>query len=499
MTTVSFPLPLPVPVHGLDELTTETRVIATPWSRMVRGIGLGQHPVAYDPEAAGRIRHVFRLLDAQGAGAGSYTRFSSLLADFVLTTVHPSRGPYRRAEPEELGPVLAALRAEENPYFRVMAGCLLADAVAKLGLPRSLLVNDETDLPAELLDMVDRIEPDRARDENAGRHGHYERLSACTAVFLATGQLGLGDRLVSGPRNRVREALDLLEQVPAPFFRGRGGSMLLSVVSLLGHERLITDDGGRDRLREVLSHLDHADGPSLRPAFPQPMSDAFVRIYPLLTMLNAVAMTERPETYLSHGRDRLAEAAELMAALTPVERTHMGLYYLVALHNLGRLRDQVPDLDAFVEDVVGQGERIDPGADYFLRGISYAYLVQTAMFTGRMDLVGEPLLNRWADAFPDLDRTDDDRTNRPYPFAYALNVLAEIGRSDLLFSPRPGYGGATPVEWVVGRLSEGGREEHRLYMLNHALVSWALRLRGTQRRETPLFAGVSPFRRSGAR
>ncbi|WP_042389157.1 hypothetical protein [Streptacidiphilus melanogenes] len=498
MTTVSFP----VPVHGLHELTTETRVIATPWSRMVRGIGLGQHPVAYDPEAAARIRRTFGLLDDRGAGSSPYTRFSSLLADFVLATVHPSRGPHRRATPEELAPVLAALRAEENPYFRVMAGCILTDAVAKLGLPRSLLVDDGTDLPAELLEVVDRIEPDRAKDENAGRHGHYERLSACTAVFLATGQLGLGDRLVSGPRNRVREALDLLDQVPAPFFRGRGGSMLLSVVSLLGHGGLISDDDGRDRLREVLSHLDRADepgDPNLRPAFPQPMSDAFVRIYPLLTVLNAVAMTDRAEAYLTHGRDRLAEARELMAALTPVERTHMGLYYLVALHNLGRLRDQVPDLDAFVEDVVGQWEHIDPGADYFLRGISYAYIVQTAMLTGRMDLIGEPLLNRWVDGFPRMDRSDDDRVNRPYPFAYALNVLAEIGRTDLLFHPRESYGGAAPVDWVVGRLSEGGREEHRLYMLNHALVSWALRLRGPGRRETPLFDGFTPFRSSGAR
>ncbi|WP_042432095.1 hypothetical protein [Streptacidiphilus anmyonensis] len=491
--------PFRVPVRGLHELATETRVIATPWSRMVRGIGLGQHPVAYDPEAAARIRHTFRLLDAHGAGSSPYIRFSSLLADFVLATVHPSRGPHRRAAPEELAPVLAALRAEENPYFRLMAGCVLMDAVAKLGLPRSLLVDDGTDLPGEMLDVLDRIEPDRARDENAGRHGHYERLSASTAVFLATGQLGLQDRLVSGPRNRVREALDLLEQVPAPFFRGRGGSMLLSVVSLIGHGRFLADDGGRDRVREVLSHLDRGEAAGLRPAFPQPMSDAFVRVYPLLTMLNAVAMTDRPERYLVHGRDRLAEAGELMAALTPVERTHMGLYYLIALHNLGRLRDQVPDLDAFVEDVVGQWEHIDPGADYFLRGISYAYLVQTAMVTGRMDLIGEPLLNRWVDGFPAMDRTDDDRINRPYPFAYALNVLAEIGRSDLLFRPRDGYGGATPVEWVVGRLSPGGREEHRLYMLSHALVGWALRLRGSQRRETPLYRGFTRFRSSGAR
>ncbi|WP_329275269.1 hypothetical protein [Streptomyces sp. NBC_01451] len=485
------PSPFAVPVHGLRHLSNETRVMATPWSRMVRGIGLGQYPIPYDPQGAARIRQAFGLLAAKGVERGAYTRFSRLLADLVLDVVDPDR-PLRRADLEErLGPVLDAVRAEENPYFRIMAGCILMDAVAKLGLDRSLLVNSAAgiDFPAEMLAVVDTIEPDRIKDENAGRHGHYEKLSASTAVFLAIGQLGLGDRLVIGRRNHVREALELLEQIPAPFFRGRGGAMLLSVVALLGHGRLIRD-GGRDHIEEVLDHLDRADELNLPPAFPQPMSESFTEIYPLLTMLNAIALTGRSEEYLTYGRDRLAQAKELLARITPVERTHMGLYYIVALHNLGRLDEQVPDLDALVEDIVGQWEHIDPGANYFLNGISYAYIIQTAMLTGRMDLIGPGTLNRLVDGFPDLDRTDDDRVNRPYPFAYTLNVLAEIGASDLLFEPREAYGGAAPLAWVVDRLSEGGQEEHRLYMLNHALVSYALRMRGAARGETPLFQGA---------
>ena len=481
MTTASYP----VPVHGLHHLSNETRVIATPWSRMVRGIGLGQYPVAFDPEAARRIRHTFALLKAKGVD-DAYTRFSRLLADFVLDVTDPGRPLVRAGLERDLRPVLAAVRAEQNPYFRVMAGCILMDAVAKLGLDRTLLVNARTDFPAEILAAVDTIEPDRIKDENAGRHGHYEKLSACSAVFLAMGQLGLKDRLVTGRRNRVREALHLLETIPAPFFRGRGGSMLLSVLSLLGFERFTAGEG-RDFVEEVLSYLDRADELNLPPAFPQPMSDAFVRIYPLLTMLNAVALSGRAEEYLNHGRDRLAEARDLFRRITPVERTHMGLYYLVALHNLGRLTDQVPDLDAFVEDVVGQWEYIDPGADYFLSGIAYAYIVQTAMLTGRMDLVGDRTLERMVDGFPGLDRTDDNRINRPYPFAYALNVLGEVGAAHLLFEPRDAYAGQTPVAWVVDRLSAGGRQEHRLYMLNHALVSYALRQRGPGLGETPLF------------
>ncbi|MFE5819232.1 hypothetical protein ACFQ6S_38195 [Streptomyces sp. NPDC056479] len=481
MTSAAFP----VPVDGLHHLSHETRVIATPWSRMVRGTGLGQYPVGYDAEAAARIRHTFGLLAAKGVD-DAYTRFSHLLADFALNVADPGRDLRRPDLERDLAPILAAVRAEQNPYFRVMAGCILMDAFAKLRLDRSLLVNSVTDFAAETLAVADTIEPDRIKDENAGRHGHYEKLSAYSAVFLALGQLGLKERLVIGRCNYVREALGLLEKIPAPFFRGRGGSMLLSVISLLGHERFIADDG-RDFVKEVLSYLDRADELNLPPAFPQPMSESFVRIYPLLTMLNAVALTGRAEEYLTHGRDRLAEAKELMSRITPVERTHMGLYYLIALHNLGRLEDQVPDLNAFVEDIVGQWVHIDPGANYFLNGIAYAYVTQTAMLTGRMDLIGTKMLERLVDGFPDLDRTDDDRVNRPYPFAYTLNVLGEIGAAHLLFEPRDTYAGATPVEWVVDRLSPGGRAEHRLYMLNHALVGYALRLRGAGRGETPLF------------
>ena len=217
------------------------------------------------------------------------------------------------------------------------------------------------------------------------------------------------------------------------------------------------------------------------------MSEGFPKIYPLLTMLNAIAMSGRPE-YLTYRRDRLAEAKQLLTAITPVERTHMGLYYLVALHNLGRLREQVPDLDAFVEDLVGQWTHVDPGSDFFLNGIAYPYLIETAMVTGRMDLIADTMLDRLVDSFPDLDRTDEGRANRPYPVSYVVNMLGEIGAAERLFSPRARYGDMSPLNWVIDHLSaDAVGEGSRLYMLDHALISYALRLRGAQWTETELF------------
>jgi hypothetical protein len=483
-----------MPVAGLNDLSHETRMIATPWSRMVRGIGLGQYPIDYDPAIAARIRLAFDLL-AVRVPTHSYTLFSRLLASLILRVVGPA-GSSSRAEVERaLGPILGAIRSERNPYYRLMTGCILMDAFAKLDLDSSFLVNERVDIPGEILAGLDQIEPNQIKDENAGRHGDYERLSACTAVFLAFGQLGLEDRLISGSRDHVRESLRLLERIPAPFFRGRGGSMLLSVISLLGYDAYIFDDG-RDYLKEVLDFLDRADEVNNPPAFPQPMSDGFPKIYPLVTMLNAIAVSGREE-YLTYGKDRLAEAKELMAAIAPVERTHMGLYYLVALHNLGRLRDQLPAVDAFVDDVVGQWRHIDPGANFFLDGIAYPYIIQTAMITGRTDLITGETVDRLVDAFPDLDRTHEDRVNRPYPFSYAVNVLGEIGATELLFQPRTRYAGASPMSWVVSHISPGARVEgSRLTMLDHALVSFALRLRGADRKETELFRRLR-FRLAG--
>ncbi|MBM9509126.1 hypothetical protein [Actinacidiphila acididurans] len=474
---------LALPVSGLDALPNESRMIATPWSRMVRGIGLGQYPVDYDSVAAARIRETFDRLAAK-MPFHTYTVFARLLTELILTVANPGTEPSPAQVRRALGPVVAAVRAEGNAYYRVIAGSILLETFAKLEMDPGLLVNDSVDLPAEILAAVDGIQPDRIKDGN--RHGDYERLSAYSAVMLALGQLGLKERLVTGPRNHVREALDLLERIPSPFFRVRAASMLLSVISLLGYDALVFD-GERDYMKEVLDHLDRTFDPGNEVSFPQPVTPRFAKTYPLLTLLNAIAMSGRVE-YLRYGRDRLAEIKELMGTISRSERAHMTLYYVVALHNLGRLTEQVPDLDAHLEEAVGRWQDIDPGEDFFLHGVAYPYLIETAMITGRTDLITDEALERQADAFRDHDRTEQDRVNRPFPLSYSLNAFGEIGVADRLFAPRARYGGASAVTWVIDRFSENGREEGtRLTMVDHALISCALRLRGAHRRETELF------------
>ncbi|GAB4084829.1 hypothetical protein GCM10028784_14590 [Myceligenerans cantabricum] len=478
------------PVTGLGDLGNESRAIATLWSRLVRGIGLGQHPVRFDPRAADQVRTAFALIGERVTDTNAYHRFSRLMAGLALDVADPATGLGHPETGRRVDAVLEAVRDVKDPYWRVMAGCILLDGVAKLGLDLSLVVHDAVDVPAELVATVDEIEPDRIRDENQGRHGDYERLSASTAILLAHGQLGLQERLVTGRRNFVLESLDLLERIPGPFFRGRGGSMLLTATSLLGFEDLALD-GGRDRVREVLDYLDRSDELGLPPAFPQPMTEAFGRIYPLLTMLNAIAATGREE-YLHHGRDRLAEARDLFDAISPAERTHMGLYHIVALHNLGRTPGEPGSIDRLVEEIVGTWRSIDPGDNFFLNGIAYPYMIQTAMVTGRTDLVTDEMLDRVVDSYPDLERNEIDRTNRPYPFGYLVNVLGELGAVDRLLEPRDRYAGRSAFAWVAAHLSPDATEEgSRLHILDHALIGYALRQRGPEAAETGMFGSFT--------
>ncbi|MGN8048176.1 hypothetical protein ACTJKO_00705 [Curtobacterium sp. 22159] len=471
-----------LPVAGLDDLSNETRTIATPWIRMLRGIGLGQYPIDYDAAIADHLRDTFTRLTAKVPG-DAYTTFSEHLADFVLRTVDPhaeERGGYT-----ETLVLVGAVRAIPNPYYRALAASILMDAFAKLRLG-SLLVSGHLDFPAEALDMLDQITPDGIADENQGRHGEYERVSASTAVFLAVGQLGLRSRLVTPGRNRILEALDLLERIPTPYFCGRAGGTLLSVIALLDYTEYIFD-GDRDYMAEVLEYLTRADEIGNWPEFHNHITTPWKKVYPLLTMLNAVAMCGRAE-YLYRPIDALAEVTALMDQIPWEIRVHMEQYAVIALHNLGRLGDQVPDLDALLADMVAVFDQIDPGENYSPRGNAFPYVIEVAMMTGRMHLVPDTALKRMADSFPDLIRTEHDVANRAFPVSYVVNILGEIGRPEYAFGPRARYEGASAVEWFVDNLSDGGVVEgDRITMFDHALISSALRLRGAHAPETALY------------
>lgn len=484
-------IPRSLPISGLGEMANESRMIATPWSRMLRGIGLGQYPIDFDATIAGHIRDTFDHLAAKVSPSDGYTLFSREMADFTLKVVAP--GSDRSWIAPAVGPLLEAVRAVPNPYYRATAGSILMDAFAKLDLDLSLLVNDEVDFPAEVLGMLDEIAPDAIADENQGRHGEYERVSACCTVFLAIGQLGLRDRLVTAERNHVIEALNLLDRIPIPYFCGRVGGMLMSVIALLDYTEHIFD-GDRDYMAEVLEYLTRADEVGNWPFFINPLSTPWKKVYPLLTMLNAVAMCGRAE-YLTRPIDALAEAKNLMGQIPWNTRVHMSQYYVIALHNLGRLADQLPDLDAFMQDIVAVLDIVDPGENFSPRGNAYPYIIELSMMTGRMDLIPDAALERMADSFPDLDHTADDRENRPFPVSYVLNILGEIGASELIFTPRDRYEGRSAMAWVVDNLSEGAKVEgDRVSMIDHSLVSLALRMRGSDAGETKLFESFSfPF------
>ena len=223
--------------------------------------------------------------------------------------------------------------------------------------------------------------------------------------------------------------------------------MFMSVVALLGYQQYIFG-GDRDDMREVLDYLTRADELNIFPSFPQDIPTAWKKVYPLLTMLNAIAMCGRAD-YLNHPVDWLAEAKALLAQIPWDDRVHMSEYYLVALYNLGRLRDQVPDLDAYLAEVVAVLDFVDPGGNFFPNGIAYPYIIELAMQTGRMDLIRTRRSNGWSTASPATSGTAVDRANSAFPVSYVLNVLGESVPPIVILTPRARFDGSSAIAWVI--------------------------------------------------
>ncbi|KAI1317571.1 hypothetical protein F5Y16DRAFT_392631 [Xylariaceae sp. FL0255] len=474
---------------GMAAMAPESRVICTPWSRMVRGLALGQYPVGYDDAIAGIITQARDILTQQVTKPTGYLRFALQLAELGIALNRPGvRVTHDELQTRATG-LMDALCAETNPYYAAVGGGILFDAFAKFRLDISLL-NSTRDFAAEMLDVIDRIQPDQIKDENAGNHGEYEKLFAYTSIFLGFGQAGLTNRLTSGPRNYVREALHLIQTVPSPFFKGRGCSMLFSVLSAIGLDGMIFDDG-HDFMKEVLEYVDRDDSIDFPLRFPQPITRAYEKIYPRITMLNAIAISGRHE-YASMGHDRVAELKPLWAELEPAEKMHQSLYYLIALHNLGRTEQEIGSVHVLMDELLGYLDVVDPGANFFLNGLSHAYVVESAMLTGRLGDIPPQEIDRIAGCLKRMDATPIDRASRAYPFSYNLNALGEIGEAGALMSPNPVYGGISAFSWLVGQFSPDGQTEgSRLLMLGNALMGLGLRLRPREQSSTPMFDDIA--------
>jgi hypothetical protein len=221
-----------MPVRGLGDLGAESRMITTPWSRMVRGLGLGQYPVGYDPTIAGHLRKAFNLIALKIPEMNGYMHFCGLLGTLVLDVTAPSADVSQLDLAGAIEQIKNVIRKEPNPYYRVGAGCILMESFAKLRLDTTVLINERNDFAQEVLSMVDEIGADNIQDNNAGRHGDYEKIFAYTALFLSFGHLGIHDRLISGDRNLVLDALGVLDKIPAPFFpwAGRINALFSNIV-----------------------------------------------------------------------------------------------------------------------------------------------------------------------------------------------------------------------------------------------------------------------------
>ncbi|MEB5749174.1 hypothetical protein MXF13_04625 [Leclercia adecarboxylata] len=462
---------------ALCQLNGENRLITTPWSRIVRGLGLGQYPMPYSETLSLWIQEAFEDLKHKTQYKNSYVRFSSLLCDFICLLIKPKERLSDNDKFDYISNILYLINSEPDPYRKVMQYSITIDALAKLNINLFDILEKSVDLPRLLFTAINEIKSNRIKDENSGKHGDYEKLSAYTSVFFALAVCNKAQAAVTWQRNHISEALQTLATIPSPFFRGRGGSMLFSAISLMGYRGMLQNDG-RDYIFETLDYLDNAATMGIDPTFPQSMTPAFVTVYPLLTMLNAIAAAGHHQA-IHYKQDRISQANALMDSLTPVERTHMGLYYIMAIFNLGLLDREEKRVNALIEELVHTAHHIDPSENYFLHGIASSYVIETATLTGRKSWLTEQIINNLAGSFARMNRKLEDEINRPYPLAYALTMLAEAGHADKLFEPSACYENRSAISWTIDNLTqiEDGADG-RLYMLNHALINLMLRMRG---------------------
>lgn len=464
----------------LNQMGQESRIFTSPWTRFVRGFALGQYPMEYDPKIAQNIRKTLEVLKEKVSPENSFNNFSNLLTDFILDVNDPLIRLSDQDLTSRIDNMAQTISTISNPSLFTTATAVLLDSLVKLELNPSLLLAKHADLVETSLAKLREIPVEE------GEKGSYEKLQSYSGLLLSLGQAGMKDRLITGDINYVQEALDLVGQIPSAFYRGRGASQLFSVLHLLGYDAYIFD-GKTDHLKALLDYLNEKldKYPDLKNMEKRASFDT----YPLLTLLNSMALLGRSE-YLTYQRDWLEEAKVLTNALPPSQRISQGQYYLMALYNLGKLDQYVPNVRRYLKDNIELYLSTEKQG-VFEKDMHDSYLLETAWLFNMVDLVPESLIQRMVDNFRNYSK-GELYLNSAYGAAYVLSALGEAGRADQFFDPRLSYNGESPLFWTIRNFSDGAKDETiTLPYLNHALISYALRMRGTNHKDEGLFKGAS--------
>ncbi|MDD5438904.1 MAG: hypothetical protein PHS37_01805, partial [Candidatus Omnitrophica bacterium] len=478
------------PVPAMAGLSNERRAFSSPWARIVRGVALGQNPIDYDNKTAGRIRETFKQLNGKVAATNHNNRFSHLLTELILDVNNPEITLSREDISKRVDEIVAELTDIKHPLQYVTASATLFDTFAKLNLDASLLVNDKRDLVKAALEMSRSVVSETGAapgDIRQGR-GPYDRITALAALFVAAGQLGFKKRLIT-PYDYVQESLDLLEKIPSAFYRGRAAAMLFSALGVLGFGNYVYA-GRRDYLKETMDVLNDSvphttdDVKTIKSFFPHS--------YAVFTMLNAIAILGKPE-YLTYRRNWLDEARWLMSNLTGSSFASMGHYYLIALNNLGVLDTYVPNIEDFLkktrEEILTRTKK-----DSIHINVEDSYFLSSAYMFGRLDLIPDEFITMELDALRAYPK-NESWWNSAFGASYVLTMFGETGRADLLFEPNPQFDGMAPIPWVIEHFSDGAETESAITLpyMDRALINYALRMRGHDKKDTP-----APVAKSGA-
>ncbi|MBF0522975.1 MAG: protein-glutamate O-methyltransferase family protein [Candidatus Omnitrophica bacterium] len=191
----------------------------------------------------------------------------------------------------------------------------------------------------------------------------------------------------------------------------------------------------------------------------------------------------------------MKEASDMLPLLAGDDRINQGEYYLMALYNLGLLKQYVPDLRKFVKEWIEQYQQyLVDNSNYrwekLFITMNDVYILETAWYFGLTDLVPKSLMTRVVNHLKNYKK-DEPYFNSAYGLSYVLTGLSEVGMEGRLFEKNDTYDGMAPLEWVIRNFpADGVAEKITLPYLHHALINLALRMRGMNNKDSDLFKDV---------